>query len=224
MISEIRPYQLFSLLGPGPDRRVVELAIPKRRGEGTLTMLETSVLLACCRIVGAERVFEFGTFLGATTLNLALNVPRWGRVYSFDLGRDEAAGVYQHHADAAITSTHFRHEGDLDFMGSSAEARIELLKGNSLTADFGELAGTFDLVFVDGGHDLATVTADTENALKLVNRAKPSAIVWHDYANADYPELGGYLQSLSGELAIHHVGDTMLCFSFLDPGGSLRSL
>ncbi len=41
--------------------------------------------------------------------------------------------------------------------------------------------------------------------------------VWHDYGNAAYPELTGYLDALSDERRIFHVSGTMICICFNDP-------
>jgi hypothetical protein len=78
------------------------------------------------------------------------------------------------------------------------------------------------LVFIDGGHDLDTVASDTRNAFELVRRDRRAAILWHDYANPDYPELSAHLQALSAERPIYHIGDTMLCAWFGDPTSVMR--
>jgi hypothetical protein len=214
-ITKIRPYQLFALDGRAPNDRDVNVQLPCRRGFGNLTLLETFVLIAAVKAVGARRVFEFGTFLGATTLNLASNVARDGEVLTLDLG-SEGGAAFQDPADVEISRTHFAAPA-MDYVGSAVEAKITQLYGDSTKFDFSPWRGTADLVLIDGGHDLATVTADTRNAFELVNDQSLAAVVWHDYANPDYPELTVLLDELSEARSIYHVGDTMLCIWFSQP-------
>jgi predicted O-methyltransferase YrrM len=54
-------------------------------GLGLQPLLETFTLFTAARIVAARRVFEIGTFFGATTLNLALNIPDDGKIFTLDL-------------------------------------------------------------------------------------------------------------------------------------------
>jgi hypothetical protein len=81
-----------------------------------------------------------------------------------------------------------------------------------MTFDFSEWFGTIDMVFVDGGHDVPTAKADTENALKLIRSHKPAIILWHDYRGPEYPELTDYLDALSEEIPLTHIEDTKLVF------------
>ncbi len=43
---QIRPYQLFGLFDAAANAREVHVQVPFRRGYGSLTLLETMVLLA----------------------------------------------------------------------------------------------------------------------------------------------------------------------------------
>src|SRR5215813_8888831 len=169
----IRPFQMFSLIGDPPGERIVQTAIPCRRGVGGVNLLETFLLIAGSRIVGTTRAFEFGTFLGATTLNLALNLPARGRVFTLDLGESDAPGAVQDVADAPLTQTHLASKSSLDFAGTGAARKVTTLSGDSTSLDFSKWHSSIDLVFVDGGHDVATVKSATENALRLVRRDKP---------------------------------------------------
>jgi len=66
-MHHVRPYKLFQAFDAPPSQRIVQTTIPSRRGDGNVTLLETSLIMAVCRIVVPARVFEFGTFLGSTT-------------------------------------------------------------------------------------------------------------------------------------------------------------
>lgn len=217
-MHHIRPYKVFTLFDAPPAERVARFQIPPRRGTGGISMLETALLIAVAQAVSARRIFEFGTFLGTTTFNLALNLPTNGRVFTLDLDSDSAQELNQHPADAPLTNTHLA--SHLDFEGSRVAERITQLRGNSIEFDFSPWAGSIDLVFVDGGHDLETVTADTQAAFRLVANHRPSCVLWHDYRNADYPDLTAYMDQLSTARELFHIEDTMLCAWFSEPIGT----
>ncbi len=103
---------------------------------------------------------------------------------------------------------------DLDFAKSPARQKIKMLYGNSLEFDCSPWSNSVDLIFVDGGHDVPTASADTKNALLMVTKEKPSCIFWHDYRNRDCEALTEYLDDLSESLEIFHIEDTMLCVTF----------
>lgn len=216
-LHHIRPYKVFALVDKPPAERIARFQIPARRGAGGITILETTLLIAAAEAVSAKRIFEFGTFLGSTTLNLALNIPADGRIFTLDLDETSAKQLNQHPADAPLTNIHLT--AHTDFEGSSVAARITQLRGNSVAFDFTPWVASIDLVFVDGGHDLKTVAADTEAALRLVADDRPSCVLWHDYGNADYPDLTAYLEQLASTRQLFHIEDTMLCAWFSEPTG-----
>ena len=217
-----RPYRIFTLVGAPPSERAANVQIPPRRAAGGVTLLETFVMVAALRIVAARRVFEFGTYLGSTTLNLALNVPEGGEVFTLDLNDEQAAAATQHPTDIEFTYAHVACRA-LDFVGSPVEDRVKVLSGDSTRFDFSAWADSIDLSFIDGGHDVPTARSDTENALRMARKERPSCIVWHDYLNRDYPALTECLEQLSRQLNIFHVEDTMMCVWFNDAGGSIEA-
>ncbi len=219
-MHHIRPWKLFASLEAPVTDRMVTLPLPYRRGLGGISLLESFVLIASARLVDAHRFFEFGTFLGRTTLNLAMNSPDDAVIYSLDLDHSAASSVSQDVADVEVTEIHLA-APKFDFTGMPAEKKITLLTGNSRTFDFAPWKESIDLIFVDGGHDLATLTDDTANSRQLAARNRPSCILWHDYGNKDYQPLTRYLDQLSEEIDIFHIEDTMLCVHF-PHGTSLR--
>src|SRR3954471_12335262 len=72
-IQTIRPYRIFTALPGGLEERCATVPIPPRRGYGGVSLLEGFLLITSCKLVNARRLFEFGTFMGTTTLLLALN-------------------------------------------------------------------------------------------------------------------------------------------------------
>ena len=199
-MHHIRPYRIFTLVEAPPSERVANVQIPPRRAAGGVTLLETFVMVAALRIVNARRVFEIGTFFGSTTLNLALNVPDKGEVFTLDMDKDQALTAKQHPADVEFTRTHLASQNRLDFLASAVSDKITTLSGDSTKFDFRPWADSIDLVFIDGGHDLATAKSDTESALQMARKDRPSCILWHDYRNSEYGDLTGYLDEFKGAL------------------------
>lgn len=222
-MHHIRPYRLFTLIDAPPPERVAHIQIPRRRAAGGVSLLETFLIIAATRVVAARRVFEFGTFLGSTTLNLALNTPNDAEILTLDVDEHCVLHAKQNAADIPIMQTHLSSKSALDFLGSPVSEKITALTGDSAIFDLSVWKGSVDCVFIDGGHDLATAKKDSENALEMVATNKPSCILWHDYRNPDYSALTGYLDELSRRLDIFHIEDTMLCAWFHDPGQSIRS-
>lgn len=70
---------------------------------------------------------------------------------------------------------------------------------------------SFNLIFIDGGHDYETVTRDTWLARELV--AYRGVIVWHDYKNPDVPDVEQAINDCN-QAADHiiWVADTTVCF------------
>ncbi len=91
---------------------------------------------------------------------------------------------------------------------------MKTLTGDSKRFDFSPWRACVDLIFIDGGHDFATVKSDTENAFELIRTDRRSCILWHDYGNPEYSALTDYLDELSQRLEIFHIEDTMLCAWF----------
>jgi hypothetical protein len=221
-MRHIRPYKIFTLLEAPASERIVNVALPRRRGHGGTSLLETMLIIAATRIVDSRRVFEIGTFLGSNTLNIALNLPDDAKVFTLDLDEQHAVDLEQLPEDAPLTKLHLASQSALDFAGTAVAGKISTLIGNSTTFDFSAWKRSIDFSFIDGGHDFETVKSDTENALELAALEKPSCIMWHDYRSWEYPALTCYLDDLSKEREIFHVEDTTLCAWFNDPSGLIN--
>ncbi len=209
-IQHIRPYRLFSLMeGEGPER-VAHVRLSKRRGfamgsddetpipgisDFSLLYLETMAVLAAMKIAGASRVLEFGTHLGATTVNLALNLPAHGHVLTLDLvdvGRFKEWRSFPWDLQKQICA-----------MGGVDSSRFDFSRW-----------GLFDFVWIDGNPDR---TDDTRNAFKLIDPGKLSCIGWHDYA-ADGANTTETVERLAAEgHTIYHIEDTKVCLYFNRP-------
>ncbi|MFZ0630666.1 MAG: class I SAM-dependent methyltransferase [Acidobacteriaceae bacterium] len=217
---QIRPWRLFTALAAPPIDRLAQVPIPSGRAYGNITLLESFILVATMRLVHAQRLFEFGTFLGRTTFILALNSAPSAHIFTLDFDAATDPSILQHEADAGLTAMH-RNANALDFMGTPVEDKVTLLNGDSLRFDFSLYHGQMDWIFIDAGHDRVSVQSDTENALRMINRDRPSCIAWHDYQNPEYPDLTGYLDELSRQEPLFHVADSKVCLWINDPARAL---
>ena len=220
MMRQIRPYKMFTLLREPPVERIANVVIPSRRGFGGTSILETFLIITGARIVDARKIFEFGTFLGSNTYNMALNTRDDVTIFTLDLDDHSREDLNQHPEDASLTNLHLA-SSSLDFAGAPVEKKIKCLTGDSTRFDFSPWKQSIDLSFIDGGHDLVTVRSDSENAFEMAIVGKPSCIFWHDYHNIQYPELTDFLDELGSERNIFHIAETMLCVWFNDPTQSI---
>ena len=134
--------------------------------------LEQYCLAALAGVRQPKRIFEIGTFDGATTLLLARMVPA-ARIYTLDLPPDSDKGGNELPL-ARVNGAGSR------FRSVPEGSRITQLYGDSREFDFSPYYATMDLVVVDGSHEADCVTVDTENALKMVS--PDGVVMWDDYA------------------------------------------
>jgi predicted O-methyltransferase YrrM len=195
-ISEIT---LFDLLG------VSEIEIDLGRvsySPSNVNPVELFCLKALVRHVRAQRIFEIGTFDGATTVELAKAAPQ-AEVFTLDLPSElaEMANVPSEAASAKDkrVGSRFRHLPEAQ--------RITQVLGDSLRFDYAPFAASIDLVFVDAAHDYEHVSVDSRNALEIM---KPGGTaIWHDYV-AGWPGVVRAVDELARKFAIRRITGTSL--------------
>jgi len=189
---------------------------------GGMTLLESSILVSLVKLLDAKALFEFGTFMGATTLLLAENTPPDAQVVTLDLPPEDAAqGTYNaggvlsngHANDAFLTHT-FASQGArcIHRADASVQGKVTQVLENSMDLDVRARGyqGQFDFVFIDGGHAYPIVKRDTENAYRML---KPDGVVvWHDYASNIHDEVTTFLDEHVEGRTIYHVANTMIAF------------
>lgn len=180
---------------------------------GNVTIEEVCKIALILRWLKPSRVFEFGTYNGMTTRQIALNVPNDCEVFTLDL--DPTDRSVTELSIGAIDQYIAEKTGAFDvkvgeyFIGTTQETKITQLLGDSMTYDYSPYYGTADLVFVDAGHTYDYVKSDTENALRLI---KPGGVIlWHDYMRVLHPGVTRCLSeyALKG-LSIHQLRGTNL--------------
>ena len=154
--------------------------------EASITLIEAAALAALIKKSNAKRIFEFGTYKGVSTTQLALNLPVDGMIFTLDLPEDHP--VYLSYAKLASES------GMKILVPEDQAHKVTFLKADSAQFDTTPYRGTMDLVFVDGYHSYEYVKNDTEKALEML---RPGGVIaWHD-CETGRPEVVRYLKTLS---------------------------
>ena len=154
--------------------------------DGNISLVELSCINQLVKKYKPKIIFEFGTFDGRTTLNLAANAPLNAKIYTLDLPRKPTRTKYKlYKGKNAVYSDNTYIAGRAvgkRFKNSKYSSKIFQLYGDSASFDYSDLFNTIDFVFIDGSHAYQYVKNDTEAAFKLLRKGK-GVIVWHDYGN-----------------------------------------
>jgi predicted O-methyltransferase YrrM len=145
-------------------------AAPGNQSDSGLTFL-----IELGRFLKAGRVFEIGTYNGATAWCLARNLPE-AEVHTLDLPLEHDPALAYGVSDA---SNRLLFEQRAYEALPHGDSRVVQHWGDSATFDFGPWRGSIDLVYVDGAHSHEYVRADSTTAFELVRES--GAIVWDDY-------------------------------------------
>jgi hypothetical protein len=92
------------------------------------------------------------------------------------------------------------------YKGEPEEERINEVCADSKTLP----TRSYQMIFIDGDHSASGIMADTKYAFQC----SPSVVAWHDYGNADYPDVKPYLDKVSDAYELFHVNDSWLVFWF----------
>jgi hypothetical protein len=172
---------------------------PSAFSGGALT-IEVLLLITFVRISGARRIFEFGTYMGGSTVLLAENSKDTTEIFTLDLPAD-ASGVSQVGASSAYGTTSHRVEDG--FLSAKATAH-----GPVIAEGFYRQSPSKKITFLRA------------NALRMVNPKNDNAvIVWHDFDNKDHKDVGRFLRELAENRLIYAIGNTFLAFCFPNAGG-----
>lgn len=71
-MKHIRPHKVLDLVPE--DERIFHIYVHPTGPK----LLETAIKISLLKYVKPAKYFEFGTFLGVTTLNMAMNMHEWG--------------------------------------------------------------------------------------------------------------------------------------------------
>jgi len=203
LIPTVAPDQLF----PGLFENSVRLLELGKNRRSATTLLESYVLASVVRFVDARTLFEFGTFEGRTTLQLALNSPDEAVVYTLDLPQDFTATQYKLSFPEESQARRLP-VGGL-FQPYEVAGKIKQIYADSARANYESLRGKVDFIFIDADHGYNYVKSDSENAFSMLS--SKGVILWHDYASR-WRDVTLYLREVvkQQDKRIYHLAGTNL--------------
>jgi len=226
-IVKIKPRLLFSKIEQAfEDPTDLQLHIPSS-GIGSVTLLEAAALVSVLKLMNPQKVFEFGTFLGYSTALFLRNTAETCQVFSIDLGTNvsdyQQANTYSEEelrSDDKKNDDYLRlvqgTQGPLYLRGLDPrqQARLHLLYGDStkFNVKAHALNGGVDFVFVDGGHDTATIKSDTDKAAEMIGGN--GVIFWHDFDSRIHSDVTDFMKDHSAQGIVFHIENTMLACRF----------
>ncbi|MFH1985888.1 MAG: class I SAM-dependent methyltransferase [Pseudomonadota bacterium] len=172
--------------------------------DSSMRLAELRTLCTMVQWRNPQRIFEIGTFRGATTLLLAANSN--ARIHTLDLpplGHPEYTPPQVENPEHDV----YPEKPGICFRSTDHARRIEQLYGNSRTFDFSPFFGQIDFVFVNGAHHFDAVLHDSMNAFRLIG--EQGVIFWHDYAEYA-PEVMRALQTVANRFPLVHIEGTSL--------------
>jgi predicted O-methyltransferase YrrM len=206
---------------------------------GSIPVFDALMLAGIVKVVNPKRVLEFGTFLGYSTRVIIENSENNCDVVSIDLPHGSERGSLS--LEVTESALHSNPNLNDDFLrqyqfvngprflnnlSDEQIKRLHLIKADSRKVDATELVkkagGHFDLIFVDGGHDMETISSDTALAIQVAN--KNATIVWHDYGSTIHTSVTEFLMGISVSRRIIPIAGTLLAMSHLglDPITDVR--
>lgn len=149
-------------LFPGIEGLTAEVPISQiiRQRDMVLPLAELLTIAGICRAMQPRRIFEIGTYSGASTLVMAINAAPDVEIVTLDLDS----------ADPVIGSC---------FRNSPLADRIRQVRGDTRTFAFGPYEHSEDLVFIDANHAYEFIRNDTARAFEMLRPG--GVIVWDDY-------------------------------------------
>jgi len=165
----------------------------------SISLVEAAALSALIHKINAKRIFEFGTYKGVSTTQLALNLPQDGMVFSLDLPEDHPAYslAIPKVAEQQITAE----KGKGVLIPRDLGVKVTFLRADSAKFDTTPYRGSMDLIFVDGAHSYEYVKNDTVKGLEML---RPGGIIaWHD-CTPSHPDVVRYLRTLPHMPTIVH--------------------
>jgi len=169
-------------------------------------------LLALCTLVRRRRpakLFEFGTFRGLTTLQLALNTDDTARIFTLDIPPENRSSLTEGGWDATVSDAVV---GEL-YRSSPYAAKVTQILCDSRKFDPEPYAGQMDFIFIDASHEFDFVRNDTEKALRMA--AKGGIIAWHDYS-AEFTGVKRVLEDLARSREVCWVAGTYVAYCIIE--------
>lgn len=174
--------------------------------QASITLLEGAALAALMARVQARRVFEFGTYKGVSTTQIALNLPADGVVFTLDLPEELEGGALR--VDKPVERQIAAESGKGALIPEDLRSKVTFLQADSASFDTAPYRESMDFVFVDGAHSYEYVSNDTRKGLEMLRRG--GVIAWHDCA-PNHRDVVRFLQQSGLDVQLVH--GTALAFA-----------
>jgi len=181
--------------------------------DGSLGLQDQVALMSLLRDREPDVVLEIGTYNGATTRLIALNLPR-AKIHTLDLPRDISSEEL-HQSKLPKDDFHLigdRRVGEA-FLSDSAVTNVTQHFGDSATWDFSPVQG-FDFVFIDGSHTYQYIRSDTIRCAEAA--AGRATFVWHDFDYCHYDVVRNLTEMASAGLPVRHIASTNMAMMDYD--------
>lgn len=166
---------------------------------------EICAICAIIKFLKPKNILEIGTFIGDTTVNMAMNTD--AKIITIDLASVlSRRSLFPKPRDK-------EYEREIGYRFKNSKCNIEQVYADSTKIDWKTLNPPFDIVFIDGEHRYDYVKQDTMNALKYAK-----VIIWHDYVN--FKDIARVVEECPVET--HLIKGTRLAIGFVDKGQSRK--
>ncbi len=152
--------------------------------DGNVSSFELFVINSLIVDASPKTIFEFGTFNGRTTLNMALNTRVDAEITTIDLDPKYLENTKYQLEEIEEKYVKKDSTGNL-FKNSIAKTKIKQLYGDTATFDFSNYFNQIDFIFIDASHAYDYVINDSLIALKMLRNHR-GVILWHDYGQMGY--------------------------------------
>ncbi len=175
--------------------------------DGSLGIQDQVALMSLLLDRGPEVVLEIGTYNGATTRLMALNLPR-AEIHTLELP-PEVNSEELHQSKLPKDDFHLiaKRRVGAAFVSDPSITNITQHYGDSATWDFSPVQG-FDFVFIDGSHTYEYIRSDTIRCAEAA--AVRATFVWHDFDYCHYDVVRYLTEMAQAGLPVRHIESTNL--------------
>lgn len=191
---------------------------------GGLHLLESSILVSMIKLTNPSNIFEFGTYMGASTVLMASNSPNYTLVTTLDVDNQSeiteqepsSYNLQNAHDNDNFLRSKFRNNGAIHIERCKPDIKDKIIQifcnSKDLDIEKQNFRKKFELIFIDGGHDYETIESDTKKALDMAT--DDAVIIWHDYTSQIHRDVTYFINEMSKNSKIIHVQNTMLALHF----------
>lgn len=158
----------------------------------SINLFEALALGSLVRLSEARRAFEFGTYRGISSSQIALNLAADGKLFTLDLPPDHAILKFGLTEPDEVRIANEKRKGDV--IPPDLLPRVEFLHADSALFDETPYLSSMDLVFVDGAHTFEYVQNDSLKGWRMLRTG--GFLVWHD-CRAQTPDVVKFLMQSS---------------------------